>query len=117
MSKLTKKVLDVAELDVIADHGYFTSEQILECAEAGITVTVQKPQTSINKARGLFVKADFLYVASQDIYICPADEVLVFVSHKREPDGLNLRRYATRACATCRLRRHCTTGAQRSIAR
>jgi transposase len=117
MSKLTKKVLDVAELDVVADRGYFTSEQILECAEAGITVTVPKPQTSNNKARGLFVKADFRYVASQDIYICPADEVLVFVSHKRETDGLNLRRYATRACATCRLRRRCTTGAQRSIVR
>jgi hypothetical protein len=65
----------------------------------------------------MFVKADFRYVASQDIYICPADEVLVFVSQKRETDGLNLRRYATRACATCRLRRRCTTGAQRSIAR
>jgi hypothetical protein len=65
----------------------------------------------------MFVKADFRYVANQDIYICPADEVLVFVSQKRETHGLNLRRYATRACAACRLRRRCTTGAQRSIAR
>jgi hypothetical protein len=63
------------------------------------------------------VKADFRYAASQDIYICPADEVLVFVSYKRNTDVLNLRRYATRACAACRLRRCCTTGAKRSIDR
>jgi hypothetical protein len=31
----------------------------------------------------MFVKAGIRYVASQYIYICPAGEVLVFVSHKR----------------------------------
>jgi transposase len=74
MSKLAKKVLGVDQLEVVADRGYFTSEQILECAEAGITVTVPKPQTSNNRARGQFGKPDFRYVASEDMYICPAGE-------------------------------------------
>jgi transposase len=117
MSKLTKKVLGVDQLDVVADRGYFTSEQILECAEAGITVTVPKPQTSNNRARGQFGKPDFRYVAAEDIYICPADEALLFVSYKRETDGLSLRRYATRACSRCELRKRCTTSSHRSIAR
>ncbi len=117
MSKLTKEVLGVDRLDVVADRGYFTSEQILECAEAGVTVTVPKPQTSNNRARGQFGKPDFRYVASEDMYICPADEALVFVSHKRETDGLSLRRYETRACSRCKLRKQCTTSAYRSIAR
>ena len=117
MSKLTKRVLDVDQLEVVADRGYFTSEQILECAEAGVTVTVPKPQTSNNRARGQFGKPDFRYVASEDMYICPADEALVFVSHKRETNGLSLRRYETRACSRCKLRKQCTTSSHRSIAR
>jgi transposase len=117
MSKLAKKVLGAEQLDVVADRGYFTSEQILECAQANITVTMPKPQTSNNKARGQFSKPDFRYVAAEDMYICPAGEALLFVSHKRETNGLNLRRYATRACPTCKLRKRCTTSSQRSIAR
>lgn len=117
MSKLTKQVLGVDQLDVVADRGYFTSEQILECAEAGITATVPKPQTSNNRARGQFGKPDFRYVASEDMYICPAGEALLFVSYKRETDGLSLRRYATRACSSCKLRKRCTTSSHRTIAR
>ena len=117
MSKLTKQVLGVDTLDVVADRGYFTSEQILECAEAGVTVTLPKPQTSNNTARGMFGKPDFRYVPRQDMYICPAGEALLFVSHKRESGGLNLRRYATRACLNCRMRKRCTTTSQRSITR
>ncbi len=117
MSKLTKEVLGVDHLEVVADRGYFTSEQILECAEAGITVTVPKPQTSNNRARGQFGKPDFRYVASEDMYICPAGEALLFVSYKRETDGLSLRRYATQACSSCKLRKRCTTSSHRSIAR
>ncbi len=51
------------------------------------------------------------------MYICPAGEALLFVSYKRETDGLSLRRYATRACTSCELRKRCTTSSHRSIAR
>lgn len=117
MSKLTKKVLGVDKLDVVADRGYYASEQILECAEAGVSVTQPKPRTSNNKPKGLFVKADFRYIAAEDMYMCPAGEALLFVSHKRETDGLSLRRYATPACSKCKMRKRCTTSSHRSIAR
>jgi len=117
MSELTKKVLGVDKLDVVADRGYYASEQILECAEAGVSVTLPKPQTSNNKLKGLFVKADFRYIAAEDMYMCPAGEALLFVSHKRETNGLSLRRYATPACSMCKLRKRCTTSSHRSIAR
>jgi transposase len=61
MAKQTKEVLEVDELDVVADRGYFDSEEILACEAAGITATLPKPQTSGNKAKGRFVKADFRY--------------------------------------------------------
>lgn len=116
MSKMTKAVLGVGKLDVVADRGYFTSEQILECVEADVTVTLPKPQTSNNKLRGRFVKSDFRYVASKDVYICPAGETLKFY-YTNEEKGLTLRRYWTNACASCAIKSKCTTGAQRRIAR
>ena len=40
MSKKTKVALKTETLDVVADRGTFSSEQILACDEAGITVTL-----------------------------------------------------------------------------
>src|SRR5207237_4457546 len=45
VAKETKATLEATSLDVVADRGYFSSEQILACEEAGITVTLPKPMT------------------------------------------------------------------------
>src|SRR4029450_5134225 len=37
MAKETKATLERTNVDVIADRGYFSSEEILECDKAGIT--------------------------------------------------------------------------------
>ena len=116
MAEQTKAVLDVEELDVVADRGYFDSEEILACDRAGITVTLPKPQTSGNKAKGRFVKADFRYVAAEDVYICPAGERLTY-HYTNEEAGLTLRRYWSNACQNCALKDRCTTGKERRIRR
>src|SRR5271167_1673603 len=48
----TKAALEVDKLDAVADRGYFNSEEILACEEAGITVTLPKPMTSNAEAEG-----------------------------------------------------------------
>src|SRR5512132_3530198 len=48
-------------ITVLADRGYFYGEEILRCDAAGIVPLVPKPQTSNNKAAGLFDKSDFVY--------------------------------------------------------
>ena len=78
VAKATKATLDVEKLDVVADRGYFDSEEILTCENAGITVTLPKPMTSNAKAQERFGKQDFRYVAQQDAYICPAGERLAY---------------------------------------
>jgi hypothetical protein len=116
MSRKTKVALEVDKLDVVADRGYFNSKEILACDEAGITVTLPKPLTSGNKAKGRFVKQDFRYVADDDIYICPAGERLAFHYTNIEND-LTLRRYWTNVCQDCAIRDKCTTGKERRITR
>jgi transposase len=116
MAKETKATLETNNLDVVADRGYFNGEEILACEQAGITVTLPKPQTSGNRAKGRFVKQDFRYVAQEDVYICPANEKLIY-RYTNEEDGLVLRRYWTNACLTCAIKRRCTTGRERRITR
>ena len=116
MAQLTKAVLETERLEIVADRGYFSSEQILACEEAGVTVTMPKPQTSGNRVKGRFVKQDFRYVASEDVYVCPAGEKLTY-HYTNEEDGRVLRRYWTSACQTCAIRDRCTSGKERRITR
>jgi transposase len=61
MSEAAKEALQTETLEVVADRGYFDSNEILACAEAKITVTLPKPMTSGAKADGRFGKQDFAY--------------------------------------------------------
>ena len=55
-------------MTAVADRGYFKSEEILACHEAGITVYVPKTMTSGAKADGRFGKDDFIYDATKNEY-------------------------------------------------
>ena len=116
MAMAAKAALGVETLDAVADRGYFSGEEILECENAGITVTLPKPMTSNSKAEGRFGKQDFRYVAEDDVYICPAGQRLTY-SFTSEDKGLVLRRYATKACQNCAIKNVCTTAKQRLISR
>jgi len=116
VAKETKATLQSDTLEAVADRGYFSSEEILACDQAGITVTLPKPITSGIKAKGRYGKQDFVYLPEEDLYRCPAGERLKYYYTNVE-NGLNLRRYWTNACRTCALKSRCTTAVQRRITR
>ena len=116
MAKETKAVLEIDELDAVADRGYYKGEEILACKQAGITVTLPKPQTSGSTAKGRFGKQDFRYIAEEDVYLCPAGERLIY-RYTTQEKGLTLHRYWTNACQSCALKERCTTGKERRITR
>jgi transposase len=116
VAKQAKAVLQVDKLDAVADRGYFNSPEILACHEADITVTLPKPMTSGAKSDGRFGKQDFVYIAEEDVYRCPAGERLTY-RYTNEEDGKVLRRYWTTACPKCPLKSQCTKGPERRIAR
>ena len=109
IAKQAKAVLQSETLDAVADRGYFNSPEILACHEAGITVTLPKPMTSGAKSDGRFGKQDFVYLADEDVYRCPAGERLTY-RYTNEEDGKVLRRYWTTACPECPLKSQCTKG-------
>jgi transposase len=111
-----KAVLGVETLDAVADRGYFDGKQILACDQAGIAVTLPKPDRSGAKAEGRFGKQDFIYKADENIYRCPAGEKLTY-RYTNEEKGQKLHRYWTTACRTCPLKAKCTKGPERRITR
>jgi hypothetical protein len=116
MANQARTEMGVETLDAVADRGYYEGQEIKACEESGITVTLPKPMTSGAKAAGRFGKQDFVYVAADDVYICPARERLTY-RYTSEEDGKMMRRYWTSACKTCALQAQCTTGSERRVAR
>jgi transposase len=116
MAEKARDEMVVETLDAVADRGYYDSEEIRACEESGITVTLPKPMTSGAKAAGRFGKQDFVYVAADDVYRCPAGERLTY-HYTNVEDRKTLRRSWTSACKTCALKAQCTTGSERRISR
>ena len=116
MAAQARVAMGIEALDVLADRGYFDSEEVLACQGIGVTPYVPKPLTSGSKAKGRFGKQDFVYLADDDVYRCPAGEILTrhFTSVE---DGMNLHVYWTARCGGCALKPRCTTGKERRIKR
>ncbi len=104
-------------LTVFADRGYYKGEEILDCEQAGIKTLIPKPQTSGNKAAGLFDKADFRYIPSKNEYRCPAGQRAIWRFASVERGGMVLHKYWASACPRCPIRSQCTTSIYWRIAR
>jgi transposase len=116
MSEQARTAIGSEALEVVADRGYYAGEQIKACEEAGITVYLPKVLNSGAKAEGRFGKQDFVYVAEDDVYRCPAGERLTY-RFTNEEQGKTLRRYWTTACQACALKSKCTMARERRVTR
>tara|TARA_R110002073_G_C9426455_1_gene576396 strand:- start:195 stop:1628 length:1434 start_codon:yes stop_codon:yes gene_type:complete len=116
MATQAKTAMDVVELTVVADRGYFSGEEIKGCEDNAIKAYLPKPQTSGNQAKGLYGKRDFIYKPEDDEYVCPAGERAIYRFAREEKEKL-IRRYWSSACTGCTMKSKCTTGQYRRISR
>ena len=116
MGTAAKAAMGKQRLQAVADRGYLSGPEIKACTEAAITPMVPKPMTSNAKAEGRFNKTDFIYIAKDDQYQCPAGERAIHrfttVEH-----GMTLHKYWSSACPRCPLKRQCTSSSYRRITR
>lgn len=116
MALQAREAVGVEALEVIADRGYYKGPELLACEQAGITAFVPKTMTSDNKARGLFDKRDFIYIAQDNEYVCPAGERLAY-RHSSIEHEMKINVYYTTTCRSCSLKEQCTTGKERRVRR
>jgi transposase len=115
-AKLARAEMGVEKLTVVADRGYYKSEEILACHQAGINVFVPKTVTSSATAEGRFSRDDFIYNDKTNEYRCPAGEQLIWRFSTVER-GLKVSKYWSSNCQRCSLKKDCTPSPQRRVTR
>lgn len=116
MGKLARKAMRVETLTAIADRGYFKSQEIVACHQAGIVPLVPKTTTSKAKAEGRFDRSDFVYDRDNDEYVCPAGDRLIWRYASIEA-GLTMNRYWSSSCPRCAIKDQCTPSDNRRVSR
>jgi len=111
----TKEILQVEKMDVLADKGYHTGEQIQQCEQNQITTYVSPKEPASNNP-DIFPITQFVYNTQTDCYTCPANQTLTtngtWLKHssKGHKSAYKFQRYNnTAACRTCELHSQCTT--------
>ncbi len=116
MAMAAQAAMGKVRLQAHADRGYYNSLELKACNDAGIAAYVPKSMTSNAKAEGRFDKSDFVYIARDDEYKCPAGQRAIF-RFAREERGLQIRRYWSSACPQCPIKAQCTPSDFRRISR
>jgi transposase len=116
MALKARDAMGVEELAVVADRGYYKSQELKASEDAGLITYIPKSHTSSNKAHGLFDRSRFHYQAETDTYQCPAGERLPNRTTTTE-NGKIMYRYWSSNCGGCPLKSQCTTGKERRVSR
>jgi hypothetical protein len=111
-----KAALQAEHLKVLADRGYYSSQELRACEDNNVAAYVPNSATSQNKAKGWFDRSVFKYIADEDAYECPAGERLIY-RFTRTENGMELRRYWSSACPRCPIKARCTQSPQRRVSR
>jgi transposase len=111
MAGRAKEVLDTDHLEVVADKGYYSAEQIVLCNEQGIIpyVANRGEARAQGKRWGMtpeFSIERFVYDPLKDSYTCPRGELLTptakySITKDRGFRGKGWKKYRTLACKSC----------------
>jgi len=102
---------------VVADTGYYKSQDIKVCQDAGVEPYVARSHNSQSEHQGLYGKADFPYDAAADTYRCPAGATLTRRRTVDRGDKIEWEYGAPAACARCAQKSRCTNGRYRTLTR
>ena len=111
-----KEVIGTDTLDVVADRGYYSGTEILDCETSQITTYIPRIHTSGSIKKGLFSKRDFKWIAQDNEYECPAGERLIW-RFSTEEHGKLVNKYWSSNCQACSIKARCTTNKYRRVSR
>lgn len=106
--------LDNTKMKVLADKGYHSGRELKACEELGVTSFVSPKESSSSINNPDFAMESFEYDHQNDIYICPANEILQTNGRwynktlKNGRKSYRVKHYKTKACTDCKLRLKCT---------
>ncbi len=113
MGEQVQVALDQDTVTVLADKGYYSGLDIKATQDAGMTPLVPKGDTSGSEKKGIFNRSRFKYDADNDVYICPANQVLPYRFTSLE-HGMMQKKYWAHdpTCRACQLKPQCSNSKQ-----
>lgn len=112
----TEERLDLKPKRIAADVAYGTGEMLGWLVKHKIDPHIPVWDQSEIAAEGKFVRADFVYDKTKDVYVCPNGKELR--TSGTVHDGTTIKYIAKKSdCARCPLKSKCTTGSERRLAR
>lgn len=108
VARAAKQALGAESVELVADKGYYSGEEVKKCEDEGIVTYIPKARVSPKLKKELFTKDDFRYDPLTDTYTCPEGAKLNRRFTTPERDGVRQRYYRTSACKTCAIRSRCT---------
>lgn len=116
MAIQAKEILDLDEVDAVADKGYYSAEDFKNCEKNNITTHISEVMMSPSERQGLFGKRHFIYDPENDSYTCPANHELARVQ-KEKGDKKQWSYRNRKACKDCPIKDRCTKSSYRTIKR
>jgi transposase len=111
VAKAAKEELGAEKLTALADTGYYNCHELKACEDDGIVAYVPPAKrTAQMEAQGRISHEEFVYDAENDVYCCPAGQLLRPTGgHKVTTAGRVDIRYRSRKsdCDGCALRSRC----------
>ena len=106
MSKKAKDIYKVKTLEVLADKGYFDSNDIHQCEKDDIVTYVSKPSYSNGIGDSRYFSEKFKYDNETNTYICPDGNRLYLITKKKDS---RIKEYNnSEACNKCSNKSKCT---------
>ena len=108
-----KQMLDVDQLDVVSDKGFYVEKDLRDCEAEGLRVfmpipAVVNPHMRFGVPEPEFYTDLFAYDSVRDVYTCPAGWEMGFWKRSSKGKDVGGRLYRTRSCFFCSLRERCT---------
>lgn len=93
-----KRQLQAGKIDVLADTGYDTGEELKKCADDNITTFVAPRSQNAGSKNSEFAKAKFKYDKQTDSYTCPTGQTLktnnkVYTKVRKEREDAPFKEY------------------------
>jgi transposase len=112
MVRRAKKILGSKGFSLLYDKGYHTGSEFDYAHRHGVEVMVAIPEVASHAPDMAFDVANFKYDKKQDLYVCPAGEILntngKWYLKKHGKTTNRMKHYKTTACNACLLFERCT---------
>ena len=107
IAEKSKQILEVDNLKVVCDSGYFSEKEISDCEKNNIDCYVAIPRKFSNESLGMYGLSEFKFDQSTDTYLCPQNKKMTYKGTYIKGNR-TLRRYECSDCNKCQFKKQCT---------